>query len=74
MMEYHSTIKRKRGLVHAVARANSEDAAPSGRSRTRKNARHVCPFVEMSRTGKSMWVDSRSVVARAGEGGAGSDC
>lgn len=40
----------------------------------RGRARHVCPFVEMSRTGKSMWVDSRSVVARAGEGGAGSDC
>ena len=73
-MEYFSAIKRNEILIYAMTWMNPESITISERSQTQKATYCMMHLYEMSRIGKSIETEGKSVVARGwGQGTMESD-
>ena len=74
-MEYYLALKRDEVLIHAATWMNTESITLNERSQLQKIHNIWLYSYEMSRIGKSIDIESRSVVVRGwGEGKMASDC
>ena len=66
--EYYLTLKRKEERAFATTQMNLQNIVPNKRSQTQRPRVGWSHLYEMSRTGESIWTESRLAVARGGAG------